>query len=115
MVMITYYDFGKIQIDDKLYYKDLIIFEEEIFSNWWRKDGHNLHLEDLQEILRRKPDILVIGTGYNGVMKVSKNLIQQIEERDIRIIVAKSKDAVNKFNELTQKKQKVAIALHLTC
>jgi len=116
MHTITHYDFGKIQINDRLYYKDLIIFQEEIITNWWRKKGHSLHLEDLQEVLvlSRKPEILIIGTGYNGVMKVPKSLIQQLEERGITIIVAKSKDAVKKFNELTPKKQ-VAIALHLTC
>ncbi len=115
MVTITHYEFGKIQINEETYFKDIIIIAEEIIPNWWRKEGHNLHLEDLHEVLSHKPEILIIGTGFNGMMKVPKRIIQQLEESGLIIIVTKSKDAVNKFNELSNKKQKVAVALHLTC
>ena len=61
---IDSYSFGIIMIDGKTYTSDVIVFPERVFSPWWRKEGHFLRMEDLAEVLREKPDIIVIGTGY---------------------------------------------------
>ncbi|MHA2246980.1 MAG: Mth938-like domain-containing protein [Candidatus Hodarchaeales archaeon] len=115
MQIIKNYSFGSIRINQNSYSNDVIIFPEEVLPNWWRKEGHNLHLEDLEEILQRKPDILIIGTGYNGIMKVNKNLIIQLEKMGMNILVKKSRNAVNDYNKLVKGNQKIAAALHLTC
>ena len=115
MQIIENYNFGNIRINDKTYSNDVIIFPEEVFPNWWRKEGHNLNIEDLEKVIKRKPDILIIGTGYNGLMKVHQNLISQMEKIGIKIIARKSRDAVNEYNTLVKGNQKVAAALHLTC
>ena len=115
MHIIENYNFGSIKINEKTYSNDLIIFPEEVLPNWWRKEGHNLNIEDLQSVIQRKPDILIIGTGYNGLMKVHPNLITQIEKIGIKTIARKSRDAVNEYNSLVNGNQKVAAALHLTC
>ena len=78
MQIIENYNFGNIRINDKTYSNDVIIFPEEVLPNWWRQEGHKIHMEDLQEVVKRKPEFLIIGTGYNGVMRVSKNLITQL-------------------------------------
>ena len=115
MQIIEKYSFGKIQINGKSYSKDVIIFPEEVISSWWRKEGHNLHMEDLQEVIKRKPEVLIIGTGYNGVMRVSKDLITQLEELGIEISIMKSGDAVKNYNKLVKEKKRIAAGLHLTC
>lgn len=115
MQIIENYNFGNIRINDKTYSNDVIIFPEEVFPNWWRKEGHNLNIEDLEKVIKRKPDILIIGTGYNGLMKVHQNLISQMEKIGIKIIAMKSRDAVNEYNALVKGNQKVAAVLHLTC
>ena len=115
MQLIERYSFGTIQINNKSFSRDLIIFPEEVIPNWWRKEGHLLHLEDLQEIVKRKPKILIIGTGYNGIMKVPKNLTRHLEKLGIKTIVKTSKEAVNEYNTFVKRKENVAAALHLTC
>ncbi|MFX0015881.1 MAG: Mth938-like domain-containing protein [Promethearchaeota archaeon] len=115
MHLIKKYSFGSITIGDKTYSKDIMIVSDEILPNWWRKEGHNLHLEDLQEIIKRKPDILVIGTGYSGIMKVSKEILSKLEDMGIKTIVKKSPEAVSEYNALMKGEKRIAAALHLTC
>lgn len=115
MQIIENYSFGSIKINRKSFSNDIIIFPEEVLPNWWRKQGHNLHMEDLQEVIKRKPDILIIGTGYNGAMRVPANLITELEEKGIKVIVKRSREAVNEYNTRAKERKRVAAVLHLTC
>ena len=113
--MIESYKFGEIIITGKKYNSDLIIFEDYIYDSWWRKEGHNLCIDDIKEIIDKKPDILIIGTGYYGLMKVPKGLIENIKSFGIeKVIVKKSGDACTEYNKL-YKINKIIAALHLTC
>jgi hypothetical protein len=115
MQIIEQYSFGKIRISGKSFSQDVIIFPEEVVPSWWRKEGHSLHMEDLEEVVKRKPEILIIGTGYNGIMKVPQALISQLDELGIKTTVMKSTEAVREYNKLVKEKKKVAVGLHLTC
>ena len=113
--MIENYSFGQIIIDKKIYNSDLIIFEDRINDSWWRKEGHNLCIDDIKEIIDKKPDTLIIGTGYYGLMKVPEELIEHIKSSGIKqVIVKKTGDACNEYNKLCKKKN-IAAAFHLTC
>ena len=83
-------------------------------ENWWRKEGHHLHIEDLKEVLEEKPDILIIGTGKMGVMKVPTALQEELRQKNIEVIVEKTGKAVDIFNA-ADKSKKVVGAFHLTC
>lgn len=112
--MIESYKFGKIVIDGKTYRSDLIIYEDKIDDNWWRRKGHSLCPDDIQEIIDAKPDILIVGTGYSGLMKVPRKTEKFIEEEGIQLIAEKTTKAVETYNDLSRDKRVVA-ALHLTC
>jgi hypothetical protein len=102
------------EIDGKRYEADVIIYPDKIAANWWRKEGHNLKVEDIKDILNYKPAILVIGTGYNGVMQVSREVEEELQSKGIEFIAVETPKAVEIFNELAAKK-KVVGAFHLTC
>ena len=113
--MIENYSFGQMLINGKKYNSDLIIFKDYICDSWWRKEGHNLCIDDIKEIINKKPDVLIIGTGNFGLMKVPKELIENIKLSGIKqVIVKKTGDACNEYNKLCKKKIIVA-AFHLTC
>jgi hypothetical protein len=113
--MIENYRFGKILINGKEYNSDLIIFADHIYDNWWRKEGHNLCIDDIKEIIDKKPDTLIIGTGYLGLMKVPKELIENIKSSGIKqVMVKKTGDACTEYNKL-YKKNNIIAAFHLTC
>ena len=112
--MIENYSFGQMLINGKEYNSDLIIFKDYINSNWWRREGHNLCIDDIEEIINEKPEIVIVGTGYYGLMKVTSELIKYLESIGIDLIIKKTKDACDEYNKLYKKKNTIA-AFHLTC
>lgn len=110
------YQFGRIQIDGEAYTSDVLIWPGNVDGSWWRKEGHNLCLADLDTLLDKNLDVLVIGRGANGVMKVPQETVEQIKESCPTVHVAKTAKACEKFNELSgQPDLRVGAALHLTC
>ena len=112
---IDSYQFGKIVIDGKSYTSDIIILDEAVQSEWWRKQGHSLAAEDLDKILKAKPSVLVVGCGASGLMEIPGQTRQALKERNIQLEAFDSYKAVRKFNELSEAGVNVAAALHLTC
>lgn len=112
--MIDSYDFGKIVIDGRRYESDIIIFSDGRVSSWWRKEGHKLQEDDLKEIIEERPQILVVGTGYSGVMRVLPETTTFVESKGTKLIVERTKDACTAYNKL-KGSENVAAALHLTC
>ena len=112
---IDSYSFGKIVIDGREHTSDCIILEGTVIDSWWRKQGHVLSPDDLLPILEAKPDVLVVGCGAFGVMKVSEQTRQVLRDNHITLQALKTAQAVERFNELTDQEVNVAAALHLTC
>jgi hypothetical protein len=111
---IDSYSFGRIVIDGKTYTSDVIIYPGRIDASWWRKEGHLLQLTDLGEALRAKPDVLIIGTGYAGVMRVPRETVDRIAGQGIEVKVERTSKAVGLYNELRGARTVIA-ALHITC
>lgn len=110
--MIDSYKFGEIVVNGKTYTDDIIIFPDYVKDNWWRKQGHLLQIDDLKDVFNYKPKKLIIGTGYNGLMKVSGEVSNKADELGIELIIKKSEEACKTYNK---EKDNVIIALHLTC
>ena len=98
----------------KTYTSDLIIYPDRVAPSWWRLKGHLLQIEDLKDILKEEPGILIIGTGAQGIMKVPERLKKQLEEKNIELYVEKTGKAVEIFNS-ADKSKKIIGAFHLTC
>ena len=113
-MIINSYSFGNITIDGKNYRSDVIIFPDKINSRWWRKSGHLLSDEDIGEILKYKPEMLIVGTGAYGLMKVDQKVKDKLKSLGIRFIIKKTAEAVDAYNKL-EKKDRVVCAFHLTC
>lgn len=111
---IDSYSFGRIVINRKTYTSDVIIYPNRVDGSWRRKEGHLLRLDDLAEALMAKPDVLIIGTGYSGVLHVPRETIGQIAGLGIDVKVERTSKAVAEYNALRETRTVIA-ALHLTC
>ena len=111
---IEHYSFGKIVIDGKTYSSDIIIYPNRVDASWWRKEGHYLQAADLKDIINSKPDILIVGTGFSGVMIVPEETVGFIGSNGIEIRIERTGKAVELFNSM-EKNRTVIAALHLTC
>lgn len=111
---IDSYSFGRMVIDGKTYQSDLIIYPEKVESSWRRKEGHLLQSEDLKTVTASNPEVLIIGTGYFGLMKLPDELRNELLGRNLELYVEKSSHAAEIFNAIHTKRKAVA-AFHLTC
>jgi hypothetical protein len=111
---IEAYDFGSITIDGRTYTRDLKIISGRVIPGWWRNQGHNLLPEDMEDILKAKPAVLVVGTGHSGLMHVSRAVEERLAREGIRLVAKPTRQAVCEFNRLTASTD-TAFAAHLTC
>jgi len=113
--MIDSYSFGQIVVDGERYTNDIIIFLDRIKDNWWRREGHRIEIEDLKEMIQEKPEILVVGTGYFGFVKVPAEVKEYVKGKGIELIAQSTKEACKTFNSLLKSGKKVVAALHISC
>jgi hypothetical protein len=115
--LIESYDFGSITINGRKYTSDVVVFPERVIDDWWRKEGHRICVEDLKEILNRepKPEMLVVGTGYYGIVKIPPEVETILESRGIDLLAQPTKEACQTFNKLLKSNKQVVGAFHLTC
>lgn len=113
--MIESYDFGQIVINGRLYTSDVIVFPDKVEEGWWRREGHRLHVEDIEGAVGLKPQVLIVGTGYSGLVEVLSETEKYVKSRGVELIVQRTGEACKTFNSLTDSGKKVIAALHLTC
>jgi len=123
--LIESYEFGSIVINGKKYVNDVIVFSEQAIHDWWRKEGHKLQLDDLDEILEHKPkpEVVVVGTGYYGLVEVTSEVENALKSHKIKLIAQSTEPATQTFNGLLKnassnnklEKEAITGAFHLTC
>ena len=98
--MIESYSFGRMKIDGATYTSDLIIFPDHVKSDWWRINGHELHIEDLEAVFKMKPEILVVGTGKVGLVNILPETEKRLKAEGVKRIVEKTGKACKTYKEL---------------
>ncbi len=116
--MIEHYEFGKIIINRKIYTSDIIICKDKVIANWWRKEGHNLCLDDIKDVVEKtKPKFLIIGCGANSVMNVSEEVKTYCSQNKIELYILNTYDAVSLYNKFVKENKhlETVFCCHLTC
>lgn len=113
--MAANFRFGLARLDDKTYTRDFIALPDSVIENWWRKEGHQLCIEDLASVALGDIEVLVVGTGAMGMMRVSDELRRTLESRGIQVIAQPTGEALQTFVRLRSEGRRVAGAFHLTC
>ena len=76
---------------------------------WFRSKSHRVTLEEAQALLE-DADVLVIATGWEGVVQVDAEVL-----KDARVRTLRTGEAVELYNRLRSEGRRVAIILHSTC
>jgi hypothetical protein len=113
--MITEFSFGKIVVNDKTYTNDIKIVNGQVISEWWRKSGHRVGVEDMIDVLATEPEVVVIGKGSPGLLKTTASLKDHLSANHIELIEKKTSMAIEIFNGLFQQGRKVAAGFHISC
>jgi hypothetical protein len=113
MPRIEDYAFGRVLVDGEEHRRDLIVLPHRVVSGWWRREGHGLVLEDLEDVLDELPERLVIGTGADGQLLPDPAALEALRGRGVQVDAVPTGEAVRLFAQLDP--ERTAAALHLTC
>jgi hypothetical protein len=112
--MIENYAFGSIMIDGKEYTYDIKIVDGKILP-WKYKEHHTVLIEDLAELIKAKPELIIVGTGAYGIVKVLPDVKRSLEAKNIALICLPTDEACDEYNKAFESKRRVAAILHSTC
>lgn len=113
MVSIDFVKFGEVMVDGNVYYSDMIVWwdgEKEFIA----KD-HILDMEIFARLLRKNPDIVVVGTGQHGMVRVSDEVRHKAKDKGIKIFEETSAKAADIFNSMIASGKNVVAYIHTTC
>lgn len=113
MASIEQYSFGRMVVDGSEHRRDLIVLPDRVVANWWRKDGHSLAIEDLDEVIDELPERLVLGCGADGRLDPDPGVIEALRRRGIEVEALPTAEAVERYGQLDPRR--TAGAFHLTC
>jgi hypothetical protein len=109
---IDSFTFGNILISGKKYDHDVIVsWDGEIRE---RESSHTFTKGELMDILMKDPEVVLVGTGTAGLMKIEPETEKAAKREKIELISNKSDKIVREFNKLAKSK-KVTALIHLTC
>jgi hypothetical protein len=113
---IESYSPGRITVDGVELRRDVIVLPDRVLTEWWRRDGHSLAMEDLGDVLDDLPERLIIGCGYSSQLRPEPAVIEALAQRGVKVEALPTDQAVERFSELEARNPAaVAAALHLTC
>ncbi len=95
-IPLPYYDI-KIHTDGSLSLRD--------------EKSHNISFEDVADLVKENPEILIIGTGYSEMAKVDGS----VKRMNISIETYETGLAIEKFNRYRAKGKRIAGIFHTTC
>jgi hypothetical protein len=113
MPVIEGYEFGRVTVDGREETRDVIVLPGRVVRDWWRKEGHGLVLEDLEQVLDELPERLLLGTGAYGQLRPDPDTLETLRARGVDVEVLSTAEAVRRYGQLDP--QRTAAALHLTC
>ena len=113
MVGIDSVKFGEIRIDGKDYYSDVTVFWDGKVE--YRMKEHVIELGEFIKVARKEPEVLVIGMGQSGSVKIATEVVEFAEGRKIEIFTEVTSKAVEIFNAFAQQGKKVVGIFHVTC
>jgi len=71
--MIKEYRFGLINVDGKEYTEDLEVRWDGKVLPWQRESSHLVGIKDIERAVEENPEVIVIGTGELGLMKITED------------------------------------------
>jgi hypothetical protein len=119
---IERFEWGQFQVNGEIHSaegrgvgKDICIVAGEVLP-WSARKGHRLTPKMVRAVLRPEVEVLVIGNGVNGAIRVTEKTRQAVKDAGIRmLIIEKTPKACAVYNQLARKGKAVALLAHGTC
>jgi len=87
-----------------------------IHANGWPairgSKEHFVGLAEVEGLLEERPDVLIIGTGYDNLVQVEEKMLAMSA---VQVLPLPTPQAVRRYNELRGEGKRVAAIIHSTC
>ena len=114
--MVESFRFGEIVLHGASYRNDVkILSDGSVVHPWWRGSGHRVEPDDVRDILRDGPQLVILGMGQPGQMRASKALRGELEREGIRLVEKPTSEAAEELNAAVERGERVCAGFHLTC
>jgi hypothetical protein len=95
--------------------KDIFLIGTKV-KKWKERKGHILEPSMVRRAFDKDIDTLIIGTGVYGSIEVPPEVKKQIRKNGINeLVLLKTPEACEKYNELYHQNKQVALLAHGTC
>ncbi|XP_074497143.1 mth938 domain-containing protein isoform X2 [Sebastes fasciatus] len=100
-------------------YKDCKVWPGGSRAWDWRETGTDHHPgvqpADLEEVLKKGIDLLVIGRGMSEALQVPSATLDFVKQKGVDVKVLQTEKAVAEYNKLVGQGAKVGGVFHSTC
>ncbi len=120
MIKIDSVEFGSIVIDGVKYSQVLIIGDKATERDCMKlkekfATSHKIGDWEKTQLWENNPEIIVIGTGWDGVTQVEESFVEQAKEKGIALLKFLTPEAVEFYNQKTGAGIKINALIHTTC
>jgi hypothetical protein len=105
--------FGSFIIDGRKYENDVVVsWNGEVKD---RPKSHEFTNAELNSILMSDPEVVVVGTGHSGVLKVAHDVDVSARLKGVELVVKPTVQAMQEYNKFARLGKRVVAVLHATC
>ncbi len=120
MAKINSFNFGFIVVDGKQCVYDVQILPDgtvkERQPGKGRLGSHSITSSEIENLLKTQPEVIIIGTGASGLARLAEDAEFYLQQQtDVNSVILPSRQAIDKFNQLTAEGKRVAALFHITC
>ena len=109
-VTVRHVEQGKIKIGNEELIDNVVLFRDKIRRDWQPADIDNPTSQDLAELIREKPEVIIFGTGWQTRLP-PRELVFALARRGIGFEMMDTPAACRTFNVLVSEDRDVAAVL----
>ena len=110
-ITIRQIESNRLKIGNEFIDYSCVVTSEEILGKWIKKNADITTYDDLKFILKKKPDILIFGTGKKAIIP-NRNLVFDLAKKNIGLEVMTTAAACRTFNILiSEERSPIAILI----
>ena len=120
MVKIDSVSWGKVRVNSKDYHQVLIIGDEVIERDKEKLETlfgttHKIGNWEQEKLLSNKPDVILIASGWSGILKVEEEFKNRISKLGIELKVVLTPRVAREYSQLVNQGKRVNCLIHTTC
>jgi uncharacterized protein len=109
---IKAYEPGRVQIRDRYFSTSLIVLPDQLLADWQARSAVGLRAADLEPVLDKRPEVLILGTGETQVFPDPATFVT-LMDFGIGFEVMDNAAACRTYNVLVAEDRRAALALIL--